>query len=173
MTVAEFPSIKRDRINKIVRYLKSNKILIDPFYIAKYFDIDVSFIPMMSPYAMTNYNPLSNSFSIYIADDVDRYSQKILCYHELGHILCEGKHPTYLFDGTIDHESEFTANLFMSNFLPVFSRLDIKKTTDIKAINKFVMFQIHRSSLKNPEGIMPGQMTIFDTIDINDPFWLS
>lgn len=127
-------------VEKVVRDIKNKGILIDPFNIAKYYGIDVRFITTTGDapaFSIPSFDD-SSKYTMFISKDVDRYSKKILCYHELGHLLCEGQPGVYLFDHTIDHESEFTANYFAASFLPIFSRMIITDDTTIEDANEYV-----------------------------------
>ena len=118
--------------------IRTTTKIIDPFYIAKEYNIDVSFIDMDEPYAFNQYNPLSRRYTIYISNAVDKYSAKILCAHELGHIFCEKPQAVNLFDHKIDPVSEFTANCFASFLVPFDARFTLKDDTTIEDYNDFV-----------------------------------
>jgi Zn-dependent peptidase ImmA (M78 family) len=104
----------------------------------KKYNIDVSFIDMDKPYAFNQYNPLSQRYTIYISNAVDRYSSKILCAHELGHIFCEKPQAVSLFDHEIDPVSEFIANSFASLIVPFDARFKLEDDTTIEDYNNFV-----------------------------------
>ena len=81
---------------------------------------------------------------IFISNTVDRYSQQILCAHELGHLLLDNCNSVSLFDEAIDCISEFEANVFAYYLYPkAFSRLDFEKNDTIGKFNRFVASQIN------------------------------
>lgn len=169
MTIAEFPDMKKDLIKRKANYLKNNNFILDPFKIASDYGVPVHFIPLIRPFAFTARDPMGKP-EIYIADDVTDESLQILGYHELGHVFCEKNYDTSLFNHTIDHESEFTANMFMLQFLPeVLRNNTLNENTDIRAINRYVGLKIRRRNNDPLQGI---NQDIFDFIDINNPFWI-
>lgn len=86
----------------------------------------------------------SSTGTIYISNEVDKYSQQILCAHELGHLLLDNCDSVSLFDETIDCVSEFEANIFAFYLYPkAFVRLDFEENDTIGKFNRFVAGQIH------------------------------
>ena len=135
-----FPTTHRDGLEKVhsmVKEIRNSGIVLDPFNIAKHYGIETAFIPIMEPPALSIPDDYGK-YTMYISNLVDRYSQKILGYHELGHVLCENLPRVHLFDHTIDHESEFLANYFVAGFLPIFSRIKFTGSTQIEDINTYV-----------------------------------
>ncbi len=170
MKVSDLSNDVISEIDTLVQYIKKSVSVIDPFVICQKFGIDYCFIDIDEPLAYNHFNPLKNRYDIYISGNVDKYSAKILCYHELGHILRERSQYVSLFNHEIDPESEFYANYFTSQFLPIFSRQTITQDTNIEAINEYVTCQIRR---KSQAAVMPGQLTLFDFIDLNSDFWIA
>jgi Zn-dependent peptidase ImmA (M78 family) len=169
MTIKEFPAVKKEKILKEANHLKNNNFILDPFKIAKDHGIPVHFIPLIRPFAFTARDPWGKP-EIYITEDATEESKIILGYHELGHVFCEGNYDTSLFNHTIDHESEFTANMFMLQFVPeVMKNKTLNENTDIRALNRYIGLKIRRNTHDPLQGVDPG---IFDFIDINDPFWI-
>lgn len=86
----------------------------------------------------------SSTGTIYISNEVDKYSRQILCAHELGHLLLDNCDSVSLFDETIDCMSEFEANVFAYYLYPkAFARLDFEENDTIGKFNRFVASQIH------------------------------
>ena len=140
MELELFPATHREALKKVhekVKEIKDSGIIIDPFNIAKHYGIETAFIPIIEPPALSIPNDYGK-YTMYISSLVDKYSQKILVYHELGHVLCENIPRIHLFDHTIDHESEFLANYFVAGFLPIFSRTKLTGSTQIEDINTYV-----------------------------------
>lgn len=138
MKIKDFSKWKQFSIWYKATKIRNSVKVIDPFYIAKKYNIDVSFIDMDKPYAFNQYNPLSQRYTIYISNAVDRYSSKILCAHELGHIFCEKPQAVSLFDHEIDPVSEFIANSFASLIVPFDARFKLEDDTTIEDYNNFV-----------------------------------
>lgn len=150
MVILDYSKDKIMHMKSVMTSLKlevrAHNIPFDPFAIAKYKDIEVAFIHIDNPYAITIPDPITNKLTIYISNEVDRYSQKFLCYHELGHILCEGCYNVHLFDHTIDHESEFIANIFASCFLPFSEGFDFFNGATVEEFNKFIVSKIRKKT---------------------------
>ncbi|MEW4414462.1 ImmA/IrrE family metallo-endopeptidase [Clostridium sp. AN503] len=58
--------------------------------------------------------------NIYLSDSLDSYSKKIVCAHELGHVLLQYKEELNLFESTNETKDikEYEANLFAIELLP-------------------------------------------------------
>ena len=140
MKLEEFSELRLpelERVQAVIEEIKNSGVFLDPFNIAKHNRIEYALVPITEPFALSIPNKLGK-YTMYISSLVDRYSQKILCYHELGHVLCENIPNVYLFDHTIDHESEFLANYFAANFLPILSRMNIDPETSIEDVNDYI-----------------------------------
>lgn len=146
MKINDLPSSTKHRIRDTASMIRNSISVIDPFYIAKQFNIDVSYIRMDEPYAFKQYNPVSEKYSIYISNTVDRYSQKILCAHELGHIFCEEPQAVSLFDHQIDPVSEYIANAFASLIVPFGSRFELTVDSTIEEFNEYVSSLIFKKN---------------------------
>ena len=80
-----------------------------------------------------------NSGEIYISNAADKYSQQILCAHELGHLILDNCNSVSLFDETIDSESEVEANAFAYYLYPkAFVRLNNEDISTGRKFNRFV-----------------------------------
>ncbi len=123
--------------------LSNNK---HPFALAKILNVQIRLAPLVDnvPGFLENSIP-NHSATIYINSLIDSYSQKIVCAHELGHLLLHNAEDSYqLFDADINAISEFEANLFVQLLLPqVFARTSTKDFKTISDFNKFVSSQIH------------------------------
>ena len=138
MKIKDFSKWKQFSVWYKATKIRNSVKFIDPFYIAKQYNIDVSFIDMDKPYAFNQYNPLSQRYTIYISNAVDRDSSKILCAHELGHIFCEKPQAVSLFDHEIEPVSEFIANSFASLIVPFDARFKLEDDSTIEDYNDFV-----------------------------------
>lgn len=143
MKIRDFSKWKLFRIKLKAMQIRKSVKVIDPFYIAAKNNIDVSFIDMEHPYAFKTLNPQTNTYTIYISNLVDKYSSKILCAHELGHIFCEGPAEVSLFDHKIDPVSEYIANTFAAMLVPYDVRFKISDDTTIEDFNAFTVNQIY------------------------------
>lgn len=146
MKITDYPLDKFNNVQSMVHYVRTHSTIIDPFIIADNYNISVSFVDMNKPYAFNVYNPESNTYSIYISNQVDKYSAKILCAHELGHIFCEKLKTPSLFDHKQDPVSEYTANLFASGIVPFSTRFKQVENTTIEEFNEFVESLIYKKN---------------------------
>lgn len=138
MKIKDFSRWKQFMVWYKATQIRNSVSVIDPFHIAEKYGVEVSFIDMNEPYAFNNYNPTTRTYTIYISNMVDRYSSKILCAHELGHIFCEKPQAVNLFDHKIDSVSEYIANTFASMLVPFDARFNLEDDTTIEEYNEFV-----------------------------------
>lgn len=87
--------------------------------------------------------------TIHINDDMDSYSQKIVCAHEIAHYLLhmlpieKNKDDFKCFDPQHDATKEFEANIFVGLVFPqAFSSIKIEDFESIAAFNNYVERQI-------------------------------
>ena len=84
--------------------------------------------------------------TIYINEQLDNYSRKIICAHELGHLYSDSisENEASLFDSSIDSESEFLANYMVKCLMPnVFIFATSERYETIHAFNDYVESCIH------------------------------
>lgn len=169
MQIKDFPREKIARILYEVNRLRKLGYSTDPYKIAKDHNIDVNFVKL-NGLALSCQDRLTKLYSIYINKDMSDLSKKILCFHELGHIFCEGGEVN-LYNHRNDPVSEFTANSFMMCCLPyVFKGLNLQTYTHIESINNYITTcKLH----KKEQGYFDGQYTLFEFLDINDDFWMN
>lgn len=87
--------------------------------------------------------------TIYINDELDNYSKKIICAHELGHLFSNSiaTNEASLFDSSIDSVSEFLANYMVLCLMPrVFVFAAFEKYETLHEFNAYVSSCIHYSS---------------------------
>ncbi|MBR5129202.1 MAG: ImmA/IrrE family metallo-endopeptidase [Firmicutes bacterium] len=89
----------------------------NPFLILKYLQIECSFVNTQYTNAFLTKDTNGNS-TVYISNSLGKYYQKILCAHELGHILLHPKHALHLFGESKDDQLEYEANLFALSLMP-------------------------------------------------------
>lgn len=110
----------------------------NPFYLAKAFGVPV----VICPFATKLSGFIADNI-IYINSNLDAYSKKIVCAHELGHYMLH-KNTDELFDSNGNTFTEFEANLFIKILMPqVFSKVNTKKINSITDFNKYVENQIN------------------------------
>lgn len=94
----------------------------DPFFILDRLDIKCSFLTLKGNLAgFTNKATEHSAPQVYISNKYDDQSQKIICCHELGHILIHNKDDLNMFDEKADGISarkDYEANLFVLELMP-------------------------------------------------------
>lgn len=165
----DLPKEKAERILEEVEKVKRMG-LSDPFEIARALDIEVVFTEIKFAPAFFNRSRIDNKTTIYISSNTNSYAKRLLCSHELGHILCED-YETDLFDHRIDPESEFIANSFAmlidDGILDKSVRSEITVNTDVENINNFINMRVQCNRRKD----FVGQRSIFELLNLNDDFW--
>lgn len=117
--------ISSKRLNHIINLAQSclNKFgTRNPFIISEILGIHCSTINVkyIDAFSEKNNNGIN---TIYISSSFGYYYQKILCAHELGHILLHQREALHLFEGDkcqINNikEKEYEANVFAMNLMP-------------------------------------------------------
>lgn len=106
----------------------------DPFKICKLLDIKIRYISLSNGIwgfsniwssDGSNISIFQNKIypihaTIFLSSKLDKYSQKIVCAHELGHVLLHNKERLNLFDikDQADSFTEYEANIFAIELLP-------------------------------------------------------
>jgi len=91
----------------------------DPFYIAHYLGIEVTFSDFNENlYAFSERKDYYDRGRIYINKHLGSYVQKVLCSHELGHLLLHDVCEHSFFDSDIEPEKEYEANYFTAMLMP-------------------------------------------------------
>ncbi len=112
------PDVQRE-IKRIVSILLKKYHNRDPFYLARLLGIKVTFLDFNEDIpAFSERRSLSDRGNIYINQNFGSYSQKILCAHELGHLLLHGVCESTFFDSDIEPLKEYEANYFTAILLP-------------------------------------------------------
>lgn len=152
--------------------ISANKILNDytnhdPFFIAKQLGIRVIFEELTDNVkafiTKDSYGPM-----IFIHKSADSLSQKILCFHEIGHFVNDdiGLIPDF-FDIQIDQKKEYLANVFTSILYPqATAHLKADSHTDIKVINAYFdsLIKLKKETSDPSKGlyVLGDNSTIFD-----------
>ena len=142
MKIIDFSVAEATRITAICDFIKSQVEVVDPYLIAQRYGIAVSFCDIEASLAYSFFDNLEERFCIYISNKVDSFSANILCFHELGHIFCEGDAVVNLFDTELDPHSEFVANFFAATFLPLDNRFEINDDATIEDFNRHIASHI-------------------------------
>lgn len=119
-------NLERKRYNKIKMMANKCKLLFgtsDPLEICKLLDIKLRFIHLSSGiYGFSDLERNAENFSatIFLSNALNPYAQRIVCAHELGHILLHGNERLNLFDINEQENSlpEYEANLFAIELMP-------------------------------------------------------
>lgn len=95
----------------------------DPFKICKLLDIKIQTVPLsLGLYGFSDVcsNSGYTKASIFLSDKLTSYARKIVCAHELGHILSHKKDRLNLFDleNPVDSIAEYEANIFAIELMP-------------------------------------------------------
>lgn len=128
------PHQRYKKIKSIVNILTVLLDTTDPFKICNLLEIEISYIPLSSnifgfvdigkfksksiyPQKPSLYIP---NAKIFISTHLKPYSQKIVCAHELGHILLRKRESLNLFDveNPGNDLTEYEANLFAIELMP-------------------------------------------------------
>lgn len=77
--------------------------------------------------------------TIYINNNLDSYSQKIVCAHELGHYILHENYEFELFDATTNSFAEFEANIFVLLIMPqAFTLANMNNFKNVSDFNMYV-----------------------------------
>lgn len=135
-------------IAKIVSMLKEKFIIMDPFYIAKSLGIEVSFLNFNTDIlAFSERKDLKDRGRIYINNLLGGYSKKLLCTHELGHLLLHGLCENTFFDSKIEPLKEYEANCFTMMFTPQIFIRDNVFDLSVEDFNTYVTYRILYASV--------------------------
>ena len=115
-----------DKLKSIVQKCKLFFDTSDPFRICKLLEIKVHIVSLEGLYGFSNIPNSANeelsisNASIFLSNKLNSYSRKIVCAHELGHILLQGNEQLNLFDieNTGNDLAEYEANLFAIELMP-------------------------------------------------------
>lgn len=122
-------NISRKRYAKLKSTVQKCKLFFDtsdPFKICKLLEIKIHIVSLEGLYGFSNIPnsadaelSISNA-SIFLSNKLNPYSRKIVCAHELGHILLQGNEQLNLFDieNPGNDLAEYEANLFAIGLMP-------------------------------------------------------
>lgn len=126
-------------IEKFVSSLADNYTNRNPFHIANCHGIEYHFVDFnKDPAALSVRQHPKDAGTIYIDQSFGSYSRKILCAHELGHLLFHRKDDNNLFDKSFNPIKEYEANYFTVLLLPqLMIHTDLSKLS-ITELNDYV-----------------------------------
>lgn len=133
-----------NKISSICQNLLSLTNTKNPIDIAQSIGVTIRFVNLTEAFGFVDKGKDIEDSTIYINDELDKYSKKIICAHELGHLFTDTSDAPSLFDTSIDSVSEFYANYFVKCLMPqvfVFAALDKYETFD--DFNRYVSSCIH------------------------------
>lgn len=122
----ELTSEKYIHLRRVVENCKTLCKSSNPFELCKIFDIKIHFLPLenglfgFADISHSTEQPIKERATIFISSKVSSYAQKIICAHELGHILLQKNQTLSLFDSDnpANSLSEYEANIFAIELLP-------------------------------------------------------
>ena len=114
------------RLKRIINNCKALCKSSNPFELCKILNIKIYFLPLenglfgFADISSSDEQPLKSKATIFISSCVSSYAQKIICAHELGHILLQRDQSLNLLDSSNPSNSisEYEANLFAIELLP-------------------------------------------------------
>lgn len=151
MTLVNQQSTIKYIVRKLIEYCKSTN---DPFEIARKLNITVNITELDNVKAFSEkINPLSIG-TIYISKYVkSNYARKILCAHELGHLIMHSNTTeTYvynMFDKKLNRQREYQANYFAAALL--------KQQMDLKQISKLSIDELNNLISTKVDGLTCAQ----------------
>lgn len=91
----------------------------DPFHIAHSLGIEISFLDFNDDIAaFSERKNTCDKGRIYINKNFGSYTQKVLCAHELGHLIFHDVCENTFFDSDIEPLKEYEANYFTAILMP-------------------------------------------------------
>jgi len=103
----------------------------DPFLIAEGLNINCSTISLSGALGISDISKATDKATIYLSSNLDSYAKKIICAHELGHLLLHRDIGVNLFtsDGDKDDIIEYEANVFALELMPHLKPFEFRKFT--------------------------------------------
>lgn len=151
------PNVQQE-IKSIVSVLLEKFHSRDPFFVAKSLGIEISFLDFNEDIlAFSERKNAHDIGRIYINKNLGAYSQKLLCTHELGHLLLHDICENTFFDSDIEPLKEYEANYFTMTFTPqIFINPDISNFS-VETFNDYVTHRIlYASQIENKIKIKNG-----------------
>lgn len=131
-------------IQQVVSILLNKYHNRDPFAIARNMGVEYSFLNFENNLAA--FSECKNDKDhgrIYINQKYGSYARKILCGHELGHLLLHREYGETFFDAEIEPEKEYEANYFVAMLLPYIITNDSILNFPMEAFNKYIAERVN------------------------------
>jgi len=119
----------------------------DPFFIAHSLGIEVTFLDFNQH--ISAFSERKDHFDrgrIYINRNLGHYMQKLLCAHELGHMLLHDVCETTFFDADIEPQKEYEANYFTAMLLPQLINNEDIWDYSMEAFNAYIASRVYFAS---------------------------
>lgn len=135
-----------DQISDIVTKLREHFRNRDPFFLARQLNIECVFCDLSEILAFSERSSIDDPGTIYISNSLCLYSQKILCAHELGHLLLHKDDDNNLFSCEFNPLKEYEANYFAAHLLPqIIVYADITKMS-VDEFNSYITSRVMLST---------------------------
>jgi Zn-dependent peptidase ImmA (M78 family) len=133
----------QEDIKSIVSMLLNKFHNRDPFHIARSLGIEISFLDFNED--ILAFSERRDSFDrgrIYINNNMGAYVKKVLCAHELGHMLLHDICETTFFDSDIEPLKEYEANYFTAILMPQIVTNKNVLDFSVETFNEYVTHRI-------------------------------
>lgn len=135
------PTVQKE-IKHIVSMLLKKFHNRDPFHIARSLGIEISFLDFNDDIlAFSERKDIYDRGRIYINKNLGSYTQKVLCAHELGHLVFHDTCESTFFDSDIEPLKEYEANYFTAILMP---QIVINENILDFSVEKFNEYLTHR-----------------------------
>ena len=159
MTISQLPKQKMLKVLSAIPTIENTGHK-DPFEVAKALGVNVRFTRIKCVPAFYQRDRLSGIATIFIDKTKNPFVRKILCWHELGHILTDDS-SLNLFSHKGNAIDEFAANSIAMYFMDgLIDDDEYDETTNIENINKYISLKVASNGRNN-----------FAKIPLNDSFW--
>lgn len=161
MTISQLPQANMLKVLSAIPTIENTGYK-DPFDVAKALGVRVVFTRIRCVPAFYQRDKLSGIATIFIERTKNPFVRKILCWHELGHILTDDS-TINLFNHKSNAIDEFTANSIAIHFMNgLINDNYYDEDTKIENINKYISLKVAANGRNNFN---------FDKIPLNDSFW--
>ena len=144
------PNVQQE-IKSVVSMLIQKFHSRDPFYIAHSLGIELSFLDFNKDIlAFSERKNTHDRGCIYINNKLGSYSKKLLCAHELGHLLLHDICENTFFDSDIEPLKEYEANYFTMTLTPQLFINESISDFSVETFNEYVTYRIlYASEIEN------------------------
>lgn len=141
----------QQEIKSVVSMLLKKFHSCDPFYIAGSLGIEISYLDFNEYIlAFSERKDIHDRGRIYINNNLGSYSKKLLCAHELGHLLLHDICESTFFDSDIEPLKEYEANYFTMMLIPQIFISENISDFSVETFNEYVKQRIlYASQIEN------------------------